>query len=214
MRHSMRALIGVMLIGCNGLSAIGAEEGSKWWPFGRSRDLDAAQSSTATDSAEAPPSATDSAISTDQPYATAPESEREQRWMISSSKSKISWPRVHMPEFSKPSVPPAHTPFASGPDNPSRNSWVEKDVTEPKPSPMQSMKDGAKRFGQSTRDAWDRTVDALTPGDKSQPADASSRVARRDQPSMWQRMFGTDEPAKKEGPQTVTEFMAQDRVIP
>jgi hypothetical protein len=79
---------------------------------------------------------------------------------------------------------------------------------------MQSVKDGAKRFGQSTRDAWDRTVDALTPGDKSQPADASSRVARRDQPSMWQRMFGTDEPAKKEGPQTVTEFMAQDRVIP
>jgi hypothetical protein len=76
------------------------------------------------------------------------------------------------------------------------------------------MKDGAKRFGQSTRDAWDRTVAALTPGDGASSSDTSSRVARSDKPSIWQRMFGTDEPVKKEGPQTVTEFMAQDRVIP
>jgi hypothetical protein len=77
---------------------------------------------------------------------------------------------------------------------------------------MQTMSNGARRVGQRTRAAWHRTVDALTPGEQPQPSDPSSRVARRDDRTVWQRMFGADE--QPQGPQTVGEFIAQERIDP
>jgi hypothetical protein len=93
-----------------------------------------------------------------------------------------------------------------------RNSWVEKSPEFKDPSPLDAMNDRARRIGQSTRAAWDKTVDALTPSDG--PDANSSRVARRDNgPPFWKRMFG-NEPPQTQGPQTVTEWMAQERVDP
>jgi hypothetical protein len=79
---------------------------------------------------------------------------------------------------------------------------------------MQSVSNGARRVGQSTRAAWDKTVDVLTPGLQSSASGASSRVARRDRTPVWSRMFGSNEPSKKEGSQTMSEFIAQDRIDP
>jgi hypothetical protein len=95
-----------------------------------------------------------------------------------------------------------------------KNTWVEQQPAPPKPSPMQSVSDGARRVRERTRAAWGKTVDALTPGDQSTGEDRSSRVARRDGQSAWKRMFGASEPAKKEGSQTVGEFIAQERLDP
>ena len=74
------------------------------------------------------------------------------------------------------------------------------------------MSGGARHVGQRTRAAWGKTVDAITPGGSSDST--SSRVARReDRPPLWKRMFGSEE-QQPEGPQTVTEWMAQERVDP
>jgi hypothetical protein len=91
--------------------------------------------------------------------------------------------------------------------HPNRNSWVEPETVTPTPSPVQ-------RFGQRTRAAWDKTVDALTPESRPQTSGPSSRVARRENRPMWKRMFGSNEPQTKEGSQTIGEFIAQDRVDP
>jgi hypothetical protein len=88
-----------------------------------------------------------------------------------------------------------------------RNTWVETPAEPLKTSPFDSVSNSA-------RTAWKKTVDALTPGDQSQPEDRSSRVARREGQSAWQRVFGSDEPTKKEGSQTVGEFIAQERIDP
>ncbi|MCI0331781.1 MAG: hypothetical protein L0228_00980 [Planctomycetes bacterium] len=210
MRHSMRALLGVMLVGWSCCQAMATEAGSKWWPFGQRRDAEVARLPYAA------PSAATSAPSMpgEQPslpqYPTAEVPER--RWMINSPLAKVSWPRVHMPELPKFQMPPSPWPKKSEIDA-ARNSWVERSPDPLKPSPLQAVTDGARRVGQSTRRAWDKTVDAITPGDRSQPN--SSRIARReDRPSIWKRMFGADDPRQVEGPQTITEWMAQDRIDP
>ncbi len=210
MRHSMRALLGAMLVGSSCCQAMAAEAGSKWWPFGERRDAEIAEQPNAAQSA----TASAPAMSGEQPslpqYPIAEEPQR--RWMINSPMGKVSWPRVHLPEFPKLQLPPAPWPNKSEIDA-ARNSWVEKSPDPLKPSPLDAVTDGARRVGQSTRRAWGKTVDAITPGDPSSPN--SSRVARREnRPSMWKRMFGADDPQKAEGPQTITEWMAQDRIDP
>ena len=68
-------------------------------------------------------------------------------------------------------------------------------------SPWQSMK-------ASTRHAWDKTVDFVTPATTPKRPSSLPKRSR----SWWKRMWGSDE--NKEGPQTVTEWMAQDRIDP
>jgi hypothetical protein len=138
---------------------------------------------------------------------TTPEAER--RWMLESPLAKVSWPRIHLPEMPKPKMPPSPIPSRADIDR-ARNSWVEPSPDAARPSPLQALKEGASRVGQSTRNAWDKTVDALRPGEPSSAP--SSRVARDERP-IWQRMFFA-EPAQPQGPQTVTEWMAQERLDP
>jgi hypothetical protein len=77
---------------------------------------------------------------------------------------------------------------------------------------MQALSDGAHRAGDRTRAAWRKTVDVLTPGEPD-PRTAP-RIASRDaKPPFWKRMFGAQEP-QSEGPQTIPQWMAQDRVDP
>ena len=72
------------------------------------------------------------------------------------------------------------------------------------------MQHGAQRVGQSTRTAWRKTVDALTPG--AAPTASDPRVAARaEKPPFWKRLGGTEQPQKK-GSQTVTEMLSQERI--
>jgi hypothetical protein len=85
-----------------------------------------------------------------------------------------------------------------------KNTWAQQpasDTTAATKSPWQSMSDG-------TKNAWRKTVDWVTPGDGSDvtAVDTEPRV------SMWDRMWGGEE--EQQGPETVTEWMAQDRLDP
>jgi hypothetical protein len=119
-----------------------------------------------------------------------------------------------MPDVSlpKPRLPrPQLWPRKSEVDS-ARNAWAENSTDPMRPSPLQAAKDGVRRVGDSTRTAWRKTVDALTPGNAA--ADQSSRIAGRDsRPPLWKRMFAADQP-QPQGPRTVTEWMAQDRLDP
>jgi hypothetical protein len=136
----------------------------------------------------------------------------ERRWMFQSPLTRVSWPRIHMPEMPKPRLPrPNLWPEKTDVDE-ARNAWVHPGPEPSRPSPLQAAKQGAQRVGESTRSAWRKTVDALTPGDGSNPD--SSRIARRDtRPPFWKRMFTVEDP-EPQGPRTVTEWMAQDRLDP
>lgn len=216
MRHSMRALIGVMLVGCCSAQVFSAESSPAWWRFGRSKSETVAP--PAIDGAAQPAAPTSIAPQSTLPQGTLPEystvEEPEQSWMINSPFTKVSWPRIHMPEMPKPTLPTSPWAKKEPEADPTRNRWVETPPEAVKPSPMQSVSNGARRVGESTKAAWHKTVDALTPGEPSDSSAPSSRVARRERGSAWSRMFSSDTPTKKEGSQTIPEFMAQDRLDP
>jgi len=233
MRHTALALESVLLVACCCPAATAEESRVRWWPFGDQAEatpagdnsLPAAWPQTGTPSAGAhqapsatvpsttapttlPGSAAQHASATDDWSEELP----ERRWMIQSPMAKISWPRIHLPALPKPHLPrPQFRPQRSEVDE-ARNAWVQKNPDPSRPSPLQAVKQGAQRVGESTRSAWRKTVDVLTPGDN--PTSDSSRIARREtQSPFWKRMFGGEEP-QPEGPRTVTEWMAQDRLDP
>jgi hypothetical protein len=203
MRHSLRALLIVLSIGLGSGNSLAAESGSKWWPFGRA-DETILPDSTKTPFDVPTPAPTTVPQQPVLPDTTSIE-DPNQKWMINSPFGKVSWPRIHTPEMPKLPSLPAQDQQAAADAN--RNSWVEAPASPPKPSSLQSVSNSA-------RTAWKKTVDALTPGDQSQPEDRSSRVARREGQSAWKRMFGADETPKKEGSQTIGEFIAQERLDP
>jgi hypothetical protein len=208
----MRALFGIVVFGACCCQLKAAETDSRWWPFGQKKEaeLQVSPPSVAATQSQAAPSQPMQQQSPGSEYATAGVPEPERRWMFESPLAKVSWPRIHMPEMSKPKLPPS--PFPSREDlDRARNSWVEKSPDPAKPSPLQAVKQGASRVAQSTRNAWGKTVDALTPGERERGP--SSRIARRDDRPLWKRMFFV-EPIEPQGPQTVTEWMAQERVDP
>ena len=126
--------------------------------------------------------------------------------MFSTPKGKVGWPHLNKPQL--PSGLSSRKPAADA----TRNSWVEQPVT-PKPSPLKPITDGAQQVGKSTKAAWQKTVDALTPGESTPAQPSSARIAKREvKPPFWKRMIGAEpEPT---GSQTVPEFMAQQRLDP
>ena len=138
------------------------------------------------------------------------EKAKKERWMLSSPKGKVSWPHLNK------DVSKGGPLFSSKKkeENPARNSWVEKTPEPPKPSPMKPLTDGAHKFSASTKSAWHKTVDALTPGEPdARPKATSPRIAKREvQPPFWKRMFGTS--SEPQQPKTVPEWMAQQRLDP
>jgi hypothetical protein len=219
MRHIACVLLGLLLsVGCAKASA--AEESRfRLWPFGRDRannreltqnSLPLLPSATAApNSAAAMPSQT---ATGSLPTETMP----EERWMFKSPLARVSWPRIHMPEFSMrpPKLPRPNLPRPQWPPTESRvdtrNIWMQ-DAPEPaRPTPLQAMQQGAQRVGQGTRTAWRKTVDALTPG--AAPTTADPRLAARDEkPPFWKRLSGTEQP-QKQGSQTVSEMLSQERI--
>jgi hypothetical protein len=123
------------------------------------------------------------------------------------------FPTLTWPEFQRPQLPKLQLPFWAREEavDQTRNAWVAKGPDPAKPSPWQAMTDGAQRVGTSTKSAWRKTVDIFTPGDSSTPA-PSRRLARREEPSFWGRIFGGE--SEPQGPQTVTEWMGQERIKP
>lgn len=196
MRPTSSAFLGAVLVVASAQLLTAAETGSRWWPFGRRDDAQAAQ----------PPRGTTEPLS--QSPATSSSTREEttkDSWMLSSPNRKVGWPRLARPEMPKL--------FAEKPESDAtRNSWVEKTPPEPKASPLEPIRTGAKKVASGTKSAWNKTVDALTPGDPApQPRPNSSRIARSDtEPTFWNRMFGKKEEVRQ--PQTVPEWMAQDRV--
>jgi hypothetical protein len=197
-----------MLVGCCCCQATAEESG--WWPFGRDRETVASEPS---------PAANGSGISSPAPaqqQAALPQysdtGEPERQWMIQSPFANVSWPRVHMPELPKPKFPTARLLPDKTEVDAAKNAWVEKSPEPKEPSPLQAVTDGARRVRQSTRAAWDKTVNVFMQTDNSDSN--SSRVARRNaRPPIWKRMFSSNE-TQPEGSKTLPQWMAQDRVDP
>jgi hypothetical protein len=234
MRHIAGALVSILLIFGFNETAI-ADGGARfgWWPFGGK-----ATQSTAADRAmptALPPSGaqplgsvpaegatvTTSAMMPQVPTAQvtpheplpsySPPGEAERRWLPHSPFANLAWPQIHMPEMSlpRPRLPrPQFWPRKSAAEE-VRNAWVGKSLEPAKPSPLAAARNGARRVADSTRAAWHKTVDVLTPGDA---APASENFVQNDrQPPLWKRMFASDKP-EPEGPRTVTELLGQDRL--
>ena len=210
MRFALRTLICTSLAVCSS-SAMGAESGHKWWPFGGKEDVTVSPPSNAA--SELPP------LVNSQPVAPAADLlgtgpipyEVQKPTDPTASSSKSSW--LHWPKWASSSSSPA---TAQKPTPPSaRNAWAEPPLKAPNPSPVQSMKNGAHKVASSTKSAYHKTVAALTPGSKAKPAAAKPpQVARRDvEPPLWKRMFGAKEPELQQ-PQTVPQWMAQKRLDP
>jgi hypothetical protein len=215
MRHIACVLLGLLLSAICCSSASAEESRFRFWPFSRDRANDVELTGNSLSPNSSAPTAASSAAVMPSQTATGSYSNAtmpEQRWMIQSPMSRVSWPRIHMPEFSMPRSTVARPQWWSQkpPVEDSRNTWVQKSAEPPRTSPLQAMQQGAQRVGQSTRTAWRKTVDALTPGDASAAADP--RVAARDQkPPFWKRLGGTEQP-QKQGSQTVSEMLSQERI--
>lgn len=104
---------------------------------------------------------------------------------------------------------------------PSPWSWIKMPkVTMPKiempkmpADPLAPVKTSARKVGDGAKKAWEGTKELLTFGGKAAKDEPAARVASREQPSVWSRMFGSAEP-EPEGPQSVAEWMNQDRIDP
>jgi hypothetical protein len=207
MRFALRTLICTSLVVVS-TSAMGAESGSKWWPFGGKETVvvppPANEASAITPLPDSQP-----VIPTPSPsLSTGPiEQEVLKPADPATSSSKSGWLGLHMPKW-------AASNTAQKPTPPPRNAWAEPPLKAPS-SPVQSMKNGAHKVAAGTKSAYHKTVAALTPGSKSKPAAAKPpQVARRDvQPPLWKRMFGAKEPELQQ-PQTVPQWMAQKRLDP
>ena len=221
MRFVVRALVaGILMACCHGVEA--AESGSSWWPFGHHAETTAAQTPTAVQT-NLPP------VTTAQPPAKTPSTgvgpvahetqmpttaSDDSQWMLNTPKKKVSWPKLHMPEL--PKAKTSNSTAAAKPEV-KKNKWAEQEPVKPKTSPMQSVKNGANSVASGTKSAWNKTVAAVTPGDKAKktakPAPAPHVASRATSPPLWKKMFGAKEPEMQQ-PQTVPDWLAQKRLDP
>lgn len=188
---------------------VAQETKAPWWKFGRGQDAPAAQATV-----------TPAPTLTPAPETITPV--EEDSWLAWPSMPKWHWPEfaanaessvsdgpvTSSPSSTNSSSRPraAHSRFGKPThQRRPRNTWAQQPAstspTGEAPSTWQTMK-------ASTRHAWDKTIDFVTPGDDAE----TSTVASEKKSSWWQRMWGSEE--RKEGPQTVTEWMAQDRIDP
>jgi hypothetical protein len=214
---------GLILGGSPQLSA--AESGASWWPFGADdksatvatttplQQEAAGQTAPVQQTAAHDPFAAQQAQQTTTVYprvAQAPPAKDPPKSVTVDR--GWSWPAIHLPEFA--SLQPPRMPQKNWGSDPeieiSRNTWYEEPQQPAERSPWQAVKGSAQRVRQGTRNAWDKTVDVFSPGD-----DANGRLSRREEtkPPLWKRMFGMEE-EKPQGPRTVTEWMAQERLDP
>jgi hypothetical protein len=125
--------------------------------------------------------------------AVAPEKD-DKGWFLQSPLANVGWPKIEMPKLQ---LFPSLSDGEGGPT-------LRERIT----APFARLNAGRQRLVDGTRETWARTVDAIRFGDDDQ------RVAQRSaEPGFFSRLFSL-EPEEPEGPRTVTEWMAQDRIDP
>jgi hypothetical protein len=209
MQLVVRTMLGVVLTTLCFGQVCAEETKSTWWPFG------AKEEPTAPADAATPPMASEVAVA---------DSDADSRFKWPSL-PELTWPSFasESEEGTTPISPDATPKVDRRPSSrytkaarPPRNSWAKKDPqaqpTEPATSPWQTVSEGARRVGDTTAAAWHKTVDAVTPGEDA-PAATSAPVAQQQPSKSWWNWWGGDE-TEPEGPRTVTEWMAQDRLDP
>ena len=112
---------------------------------------------------------------------------------------EFSMPQVSMPEFKMPSMPWQSTSSES-------SAAVEQEATGPNPVSLAvgQVSEASKRAGEGVQSAWNSAISKLRPEPQSK-----SRIAKREEPGFWSRLFGPEEPSR--GSETVTEFLVQER---
>lgn len=219
MRHSLRVLLSVSIIAA-GQAARGEESRWKWWPFssGVEDTVPAPSSSTAAAAgpqhlAEHTPAASPT---TNERVASAAEAPLADYPVTSAPSDSPPLADTPFPKFTWPK-PPVTIPRPQLPQlwpnrhqvDDTRNAWVGKSIEPERPSPLQAVRNGAHRVAASTRSAWHKTVDTLTPGSRTQHH-TGPRIAQRDvPPPFWKRMF-TAEPERQDNP-TISGFVGQPR---
>ncbi|MAT69478.1 MAG: hypothetical protein CMJ58_08115 [Planctomycetaceae bacterium] len=105
-----------------------------------------------------------------------------------SSGGPLSWmvPKVTLPKISMPKIEMPKMPT---------------NALAPVKASAAKVKDGAKK-------AWEGTKEILSFGRNKQP---DARVASRDQPSLLQRMFISEEPETRTSTNPLTDFVNQPR---
>jgi hypothetical protein len=211
MRYSTRAVLGMLLATVLVTTGVAEESTSPWWHFGTDQSAPDAEPSmtaapTLTPSQTLAPPLTGSTVA-----APAAEDKRWLKWpsLPTTSLSKLKWSETTVTEVS-PSELIQPKPRRDNFGKPShvarpRNAWAqppaETTAATPGPSAWSKVTEG-------TRSAWHKTVEFVTPGEAPDTSVANNQP--RD--SWWRRMWSSNE--ETEGPQTVTEWMAQDRLDP
>jgi hypothetical protein len=205
MPQATRSMLSALVVACFCCQSVLAQEvGSRWWPFSRQRNSESPTAPTPVQ-----PQATDQHAP---PNSSGSSAEVERPWLFESPFAKISWPEFRLPEVSlpKPRMPQFWPSKAQLDDT--RNAWAGQ-YPEPEPSsPLQAVRDGAQRVSDSTRAAWRKTVNTLTPGDDA-GAPSSPRVASRGAGgTFWKRMLSPEPAPSPQGPRTMSEWVGQERV--
>jgi hypothetical protein len=218
MRSIARALVSVILVVCCSPTVVVAEStGSRWWPFGHHDDANAAQPSSLGTAGSTPLATPRTSGAPTAPLASQPElpknpadAEPTEHWMFKSRKGKVGWPHLTKPQAPTTGLSSGKAATADT----TRNSWVTPAPTPPKPSPLKPITDGAHKVAQGTKNAWHKTVEALTPGASAPTrSNSSPRIAQREvNPPFWKRMFGAE--PEPQGSQTIPGFIAQQRLDP
>lgn len=216
MRYGTRPALGIMLAMVLTTNSFGEETKARWWHFGRDKDIPSAPLAGT-------PAPTLSPAQTLTPATPVVTPVEEESWLHWPSMPKMSWlePKtdadVVATDAAASAIPvttesptqrrTVQTHYGNAASRPRpKNTWMQQPASAETPSATetstwQSMKSG-------TRNAWHKTVDFVTPGDETAEAPV---IVAESKPSWWDRMWTTEE---EEGPQTVTEWMAQDRLDP
>lgn len=228
MRHSLRALLtALVVIGCCQF-AVAQESRSSWWPFAAKNEpvspappATVAPTTPSTASPTPPPSAAATAQIAAPSAPRAPLAQYQASTTVQTDRSpiiesplpsftwpKVEWPQLTMPKPQMPQLWPNREQAEA-----TRNAWAGKSPDPQPATPLQAMRDGAHRVGESTRTAWHKTVDTLFPSARMEHNTGAHIAQREIKPPFWKRMFGSQEP-EPEGPQTIPQWMAQDRLDP
>jgi hypothetical protein len=206
MQYGTRPVLGVLLATVLATHGLAEETKAPWWHFGHDQDAPSAPA-TVTPAPTLAPS----------PEVTPIEDES---WLHWPSMPKVSWFKADPADASIVTDPTSTgSPVAAETSAHRRNTRYGKPMHTPRPRNTWAQPAGNttaadsgaspwKAMTESTRTAWHKTVDFVTPGD-GHDAPVVSGEAR---PSWWHRMWHGEE--ADEGPQTVTEWMAQDRLDP
>ncbi|HEY4232362.1 MAG TPA: hypothetical protein VGM76_02970 [Lacipirellulaceae bacterium] len=188
MRPFVRGFCSVLVAVAFSGGPVGSASASWYWPWG-----DDNTPKQATPVASAPP------LHQATPATTAGTSQK-------SLMQPSTWSAPKMPWSSATS-----SSTAQAAASPEKNAWTKPKSTNTAPSPWQSVKNGTHHVENATASAWHKTVGVFTPASEQPKQQVAQQQPKS---SWWNRMWGSSEEEKPEGPRTVGEFMAQKRLEP